>query len=313
MLHREPSAGPTESCLDLVRNQQNAFAVTNCAQGLEQFGRDGVIAAFAQHRLENDRGDAIRLSVGEEERFQCADRIGNGDVVTLARERNAVEVRREGADVTLVGRNLAGQAKRQQRASMVARGEGDDARTAGGGTGDLDRVLDRLGTGGDQQRLLREIARRQRVQLFGQRHVGLVGHDLERGVGETVFLCLRRGNHVGVAVAGVQHGDAAREVDEPAAFNVPELRVLGTVGKDRSGGGHAARDGCLATREQGRVRGGGCLRGDGRRGFGLLSCGSGACLCRATGRFGRAAGAAFARFSCSGHGGSPCARCNQYT
>ena len=52
-----------------------------------------------------------------------------------------------------------------------------------------------------------------------------------------------RRDHLGMAVAGVEHGDAAGEVDVAVAVDVPELGTFGALGKDRIGGADAARNG----------------------------------------------------------------------
>ena len=81
---------------------------------------------------------------------------------------------------------------------------------------------------------------------LGERDVALVGRDLEAGVGELLELLRDRRLHLRVHVPGVEHGDAAREVDVAAALDVPELRVAGALGVDGEGVADAARDGVLA-------------------------------------------------------------------
>jgi hypothetical protein len=51
---------------------------------------------------------------------------------------------------------------------------------------------------------------------------------------------------VTLAVARVEHRDAAREIDVAAAFAVPEERVLRAFDEHRVDHGYAARDGGLA-------------------------------------------------------------------
>ncbi|MCY1298657.1 hypothetical protein D9M68_669530 [compost metagenome] len=136
---------------------------------------------------------------------------------------------------------------------MVGAGEGDHAGTAGGGTGDLDGVLDGLGAGGDQQGLLREVARNALGDLFAQFDVRLVGQYLEAGVRQLGQLLLNGGDHFRVQVAGVQYGDAASEVDVLTAIDVPYGGVLGTLGDDRVDLADTTGDGGLATLQQGFV------------------------------------------------------------
>ncbi|MCY1367143.1 hypothetical protein D9M69_540640 [compost metagenome] len=153
---------------------------------------------------------------------------------------------REGTEAGFVRGDLAGHAQRQQGAAVVGAGEGDHARAAGVGARDLDRVFHRLGAGGEKQGFLGEIAGGLGVQALGQFHVGLVGQHLEAGVGVPVELGLHGLDHGRVAVAGVEHGDAAGEVDVAAAFHVPDLGVFALGDEDGMALAHAARDGGLA-------------------------------------------------------------------
>ena len=67
---------------------------------------------------------------------------------------------------------------------------------------------------------------RELVQPLAELDIGLVGHDLEGGVGEGVELLLHRRDHLRMAVAGVEHGDAAGEIDEALAVACPRARSL---------------------------------------------------------------------------------------
>ena len=310
MLDGEPGAGAAEARLDFIGDEQDAVLVADRAQRLPHLGRDGNVAAFAQHRFEDDRGDAARVRIGQEQRLETLDRVLDRDAVARIGEGGSEDVGGEGTHVLLVGADLAGHAQRQQGAAVIAAGEGDDAGTAGGGAGDLDRVLDGFGAGGDQQGLFRMIAGGQRVQLFRQRHVGLVGHDLERGVRIEVFLRLGGGHDRRVTVAGVEHGDAAGEVDVAVALDIPELGILGAGGKDRRGRGDATRHGGFAAGEQGGVGLAGHGAGDAAAGGDdVIGTGRGRGLGR--GRFGGAGFGSgpgrrgFLGFALRGHGHPP--------
>ncbi|MNY09054.1 hypothetical protein D3C86_1419450 [compost metagenome] len=152
-----------------------------------------------------------------------------------------------------VGYFLAGQRQGHHGAAVVAAGEGDHPGATGGGTGDLHRVFHGFGTGGDQQGLLGEVARHPGVDLLAQLDVGLVGQHLEAGVAEFAQLLLHRGDDFRVQVAGVEHRDAAGEVDELAALDVGDRGVLRPVGEDRMDLADAARDGGAAALHQGFV------------------------------------------------------------
>ena len=112
---------------------------------------------------------------------------------------------------------------------------------------DLDGVLHRLRAGGEEDRLLGRRPGGERVQLLGECDVALVRGHLEAGVGELVQLLRDGGLHLRVHVPGVEHRDAAGEVDVAAALDVPDLGVAGALGVHRERVGYAARYGQLAT------------------------------------------------------------------
>jgi hypothetical protein len=93
------------------------------------------------------------------------------------------------------------------------------------------------------------------VQFFRQGDVAFIGADLERGVGEAFELRLHRRDHLGMAMPGVEHGNAPGKIDIAAPFHVPQLGILGAIGKDGGGRGHAARHGLFAAGKKGSVVG----------------------------------------------------------
>ncbi|MNQ55387.1 hypothetical protein D3C85_694810 [compost metagenome] len=122
---------------------------------------------------------------------------------------------------------------------MEAALEGDGAAAAGVGAGYLDGVLHRLGAGGEEEGTLGGRARHQGVELLGKLDIARVGGDLEAGVAELLELLAHGGDHLGVVVAGVEHGDAGGKVDVAVALHVPQLGVLGPVDEDRQQGADA--------------------------------------------------------------------------
>ncbi|MNC37131.1 hypothetical protein D3C75_856860 [compost metagenome] len=207
--------------------------VAQRTQALHEFLRCGVEAALALHRLDDDGGDVARLGIVLEHPLDAGDGLVNADPVQLAGIDGAVHAARHQAHAGGVGHLLAGQRQGHHGAAVVAASEGDHPAAAGGGAGDLHRVFHRLRAGGDQQGLLGEVARHQGVDLLAQLDVRLVGQHLETGVGKLAELRLHRGDHLGMQVAGVEHGDAAGEVDELATLDVDHGAVLGVVGDDR--------------------------------------------------------------------------------
>ena len=118
---------------------------------------------------------------------------------------------------------------------MIAARKGNNTGAPCCSAGNLDRVLDSLGTCGDQQRLFGRITGGQRVQLLGQLDVGTIRHNLKRGVRIVVFLRLGGSDNLGMTVTGVQHTNAADKVDITVAFNVPQLGVFRVFGIDGCG------------------------------------------------------------------------------
>ena len=98
---------------------------------------------------------------------------------------------------------------------------------------DLDRVLDRLRTGGEKNRLLGCRPGRRRVQLLGKCDIALVGRHLKAGVRETLQLPEERRLDLRMQLPGIEHGDAACEVDETPSLDVPQLRVRTPIGINR--------------------------------------------------------------------------------
>src|ERR1700692_800765 len=113
-------------------------------------------------------------------------------------------------------------------------------------TRDLDRVLDRLGAGGEKNRLLWCGAGCRGVQLLGKLNVALVRGHLKTGVREALELAAKRGLHFRMQVAGVEHRDAACKVDEAAALDIPQFGVRRALRVDHEGVRYATRDGVLA-------------------------------------------------------------------
>ena len=134
--------------------------------------------------------------------------------------------------------------------------EDHDGGPAGRGARDLDRVLDRLGAGVDEDRLLL-LARagRQLGEPAAYVDVGLVDADHEALVEVLVGLRLDRLDDGREAVAGVLAADAAGEVDEAAAVDVGDARAV-RVGDDELRGGDAGAHVAGALGEDLVVRGG---------------------------------------------------------
>ena len=78
------------------------------------------------------------------------------------------------------------------------------------------------------------------VEPFGERDVGLVRGHRETHVCEPVELLADRLDHAGMPVTGVDHADAAAEVDEAVAVGVGQDGSLGVDDGDRRHGWDAS-------------------------------------------------------------------------
>ena len=129
--------------------------------------------------------------------------------------------------------------------------EDDDRLAPGGGAGDLDRVLDRLGARVQKQALLlAAAARRELGEPTADLDVGLVHPDHEALVQVAVDLLVDGGDRGGKAVAGVLAAEPSGEVDVRPAVDVLDPRALGP-GNDERRRRHAGGDVALARCDDG--------------------------------------------------------------
>ena len=128
-----------------------------------------------------------------------------------------------------------------RRAAVVGVAEHDDGGPAGRRAGDLDGVLDGLGAGGEQCRLLRVVAGGQAVQRSGDVDEALVLGDQEAGVGEALGLLADPAHYGGVGRADAGDSDAGGEVDDVVAVDVDEDAAAGALDEDRHGDAEPVR------------------------------------------------------------------------
>ncbi len=246
-----PGAG--KAALDLVGHQHDAVLVADLAQRLQEVGVGAVEAALALHRLDDDRGHPLRFQLGLEQRVECVPGLLQGHAVVGDRIRQVVDAGGQRAETGLVRHHLAGERQPHHGAAVEGAGKRQYARSAGVGTRNLHRVLDRLGAGGQEQGLAVALDRRQLVQALGQFDIDTVGIDLEAGVAETGHLLADRRHHLRVQVAGIEHRDAAGEIDVGLAFGVPHAGVLRALDEAWQQSGHAAHDSLFPALLQGGV------------------------------------------------------------
>ena len=212
-------------------------------------------AALALHRLDHHGGDVLLADLRVDQAGHDvegflgalgraagpAERIGHRHPVDLAGER---------PEALLVGHVLGGHGHRQVGPAVVGVVEDHDRVPAGGVPGDLDGVLDRLGTGVEQRGPLLVCARRQPVELLAHLDVALVRRHHEAGVGELGDLLDHPADDLVGAVADRGDGDAGAEVDERVAVDVDDDAAARRGHEDRQDVAQAAGNAPLTALEQ---------------------------------------------------------------
>ena len=184
------------------------------------------------NRFNHDGRRAVRGDIGFEQRANGVQRGFFADAVQRVGERGAEHVARHWAEVILVGQHLAGHRQGHHGAAVEGAIERDDAGAASGGAGDLHGVFQRFGTGVHQHGLaLGATHGGEFAELLAQLHVGRVGDHRSAGVHHFLELCFDRRDDFRVAVAQVEHANAARKIDPAVAVGVPQLGVFGALGK----------------------------------------------------------------------------------
>ena len=242
---RAPDAG-----LHLVIDVEDAVLAAERRQPGREIGRHRDEAALALHGLENDAGHRRRIDVALEQELELVDGVVRRDAAIFVGRRREVDLRSERAEAELVGHHLAGHGHREEGPAVKASVERDDRRPARRHAGDLDRVLDRLGAGVDEDRLLLGApAGRQLGQAPADVDVRLVEADHDALVEIAVDLLVHRRDRRRQAVAGVLTADPAREVDVLLAVDVLDPDALGPRDHDRRSR-HATGDVALLLLDQ---------------------------------------------------------------
>jgi hypothetical protein len=257
VLDAEPPPGPADPGLDLVGDVQDPLLGAELAQRREEAVAGDDEPALAHDRLDDDGGDVLRA----DGRAHLVDRaLGARRAAPIGRrprgaavrvgERQAVDLGSERPEALLVRSDLGGERHRQERPPVERVVEHHHGRPAGHVPGDLHRVLHGLGARVRQHRHLRVVAGGDLVELLRQGHVRLVQGDVEAGVGVPVDLLADRLDHRRRGVAGVQHGQAGGEVDEPVAVDVLDDRAARGLDEDGDGVEHRLGYGRLPAGQQ---------------------------------------------------------------
>src|SRR5690625_3946489 len=149
----------------------------------------------------------------------------------FARKGCVINVICQRSEAFFVWVDLGREGHAQQSAPMKGLIKGNDGGALSVGAGNFNGIFYCLGTGCEKGGLFIPRARDAFIELFCQADVVLIGHHLIGSMGEALELCLYGSYDFGVAVAGVEYGNAAAKVDMTIALLVPELGILGPVGK----------------------------------------------------------------------------------
>ena len=231
VLHRKQFAGAAEAGLHFVGNHHNAVFIANFAHRTHKFGRAHIKAALALHRLQNNRRHIGGQNIAFENAFDAFHRIGHADVLRVGRIKRVKHTGRHGAEIGLIRQHLAGECQRHHGAAVKSAAKGNHAVAARGRAGDFHRVFHRLGAAGEELAFHFAANRHQLVDALGQQHIAFIRHHLKSGVGEFFQLRRHSSSHFRVAVAGVQHADAAGKINDLAAVCGGDGGVFGTLGK----------------------------------------------------------------------------------
>jgi len=205
----EELARSAEAALDLVDHEEDAVPARELRQRPHRVRGRRDETALTLLQLDHDGGHLARVHQPGEHPLPVARlRLTAARLAVrpsaccfgtpiAVREGRPIHLRRERPEALLVGHRLGRHGHGEIGAAVEGVLEADDGGPAGGIARHLDRVLDGLGAGVDEQGPLVVVARRDAVEPFGQRHVGLVGGDRKGRVGEPIELLTHRGHHVG--------------------------------------------------------------------------------------------------------------------
>ncbi len=252
--------GPPLPCstgagLDLVGDEEDAVAIADAANLLEEVvGRDDV-AAFALDGLEDDGGDLFGREDGFEETvFDVAGAVeGEGLLLGGAAGGAAVGVGvadvgdagDEGREAALLLRLGAGERECAHGAAMEAAKEADDVLAAGLVAGEFHGALDSLGAGVAEVEAVRAGHRRHGGETLGDaRHVVVeeIGAGDVDEFGGLVLNCL---HYFGMTVACRVDRNAGGEVEELVAVDVGDAEAAAGFGHHGIAAGIAGRDEAL--------------------------------------------------------------------
>ena len=254
-----PGAGAGHARLNLVGDKDDALRSAPFHERGEVAGCRHDKTTLALHRLDHETREVLGANRLLEVRDSAGGGLSAGQPIPVGvRARRAVHVRGERAEAGGVGHRLEGHRHREVGAAVVGVVEHGDTRALRELAGDLHRVLHGLGSGRDDDRLLRVGSGGVLGEQLGDTHIRLVRRDREHGVGEALELRGRGGGDRGIRVADRGDTDARGEVDERIAVDIDDDAAVGAIDVD----GHRARDARRNDREASLVQGSGVRTGD---------------------------------------------------
>ena len=258
----EHASRAAEAGLDFVCHEQDALLVADLADGLDPLDWRGDEAAFALQRLDDSGRDVLGRAALLKDLVELLDVVIDGLVIRHA-SRLAVEVWELGA-IDAIGERahadgigfLRRHRHRHQRAAVERAGEHDDVRALRERLCNLDGILVGLGAAVREIGFLLAAAHRCNLrELFGERDIAFMRHDVEHAVEIFLGLLLDGRNDLGMAMADVQHADAADPVEEMVAVEVFDDGTFGALHDDRIAAMDGARhDGLAALDDLGGFR-----------------------------------------------------------
>jgi hypothetical protein len=153
VLDREQLPGAPEPRLHLVDDEHDAVLVADAPQPAHELDRGDDEAALALDRLDDERGHRLGRDLRDERALERGQRRRAVGAAVLARERHAVDLRRERAEASLVRTRLRREREREERSPVEGALERDHGWAPGVRPSELDRVLDRLGSRVEERRL----------------------------------------------------------------------------------------------------------------------------------------------------------------
>ena len=122
----------------------------------------------------------------------------------------------------------------------------DHCRAAGGATHDLQRIFRRFRAAVGEHAADRVVHRDKCGKTIHQLDVGRVRCGIKRIVGQPGRLVANRLDHTGMAVAEVEHTNAADKIDIAFARGVPDLSVFTVAEADGVNDGNRLANGFVA-------------------------------------------------------------------